>query len=64
MPHPMERHCAFFNPMYLQSRCDECGKQVGIICANERQRSVCLSCHRSPTLWERFILWRVKRWFR
>ena len=53
-------HCPFFNPMYLESKCDECGRHVGVICANEGG-NVCKACHLNPTPWARFILW-VLNW--
>lgn len=57
----IERDCAFFNPMYMDSKCDRCKKYVGVICANERRKKICMNCHRSPTTFELLYL-RIIKW--
>jgi hypothetical protein len=53
--------CQFFNPMYLQSKCDSCGQLVVAICANSRKLHdhdhVCEKCHKKPSLLALFLLW-------
>lgn len=41
--------CQFFNPMYIQLKCDRCQKLVGTICANECGKNICKKCHQKTS---------------